>query len=90
MTTQAVDSDAVQQMVADEVRAEMARQRKTAAELALAIGVTQHTVGRRLNGSTPFNVFELARVAECFGLTADVLVSRALHRTASRRLAVSA
>ncbi|WP_417556214.1 helix-turn-helix domain-containing protein [Microbacterium sp.] len=89
MTKRAFESDAVQQMVADEVRAEMARQRKTAAELAIAIGVTQHTVGRRLNGSTPFNIFELARVAECFGLTTDVIVSRALQRPTTRMAVAS-
>lgn len=87
MTTQATDPDAVQHVVADEVRAEMARQRKTAAELAIAVGVNQHTMGRRLNGSTPFNVMELARVAECFGTTADVIMSRALQRSARTAVA---
>lgn len=87
MTTQENAAEAVQGMVADEVRAEMARQRKTAAELAVALGTTQHTVGRRLNGATPFNVFELARVAEWFGTTTDTLVARALARPAEKKAA---
>lgn len=87
MTTQATAADAVQHMVADEVRAEMARQRKTAADLASAIGTTQHTVGRRLNGSTPFNVAEVASIAELFGTTADALIRAALSHETKKAVA---
>lgn len=87
MTKQAAAADAVQQMVADEVRAEMARQRKTAADLAIAIGTTQHTVGRRLNGATPFNVAELAAIAEFFGTTTDALIRLALSHGTKKAVA---
>lgn len=63
--------------LADEVRAEMARKRKTAADLAHIIGVTQHTAGRRLNGSIPFDVIELHQVAAWLGTTSADLLARA-------------
>lgn len=54
--------------VASEVRAEMARRRKTATELAAVLGTTAHTAGRRLNGEVPFDVVELVAI----GLWLDV------------------
>lgn len=63
---------------ADEVRAELARQRRTAGDLAIALGVTQHTVGRRLNGDTPFNAIEMVLVARFLGIGLAVLWERAL------------
>lgn len=70
--------------VADEVRAEMARQRKTAGDLANVIGVTQHTAGRRLNGTIPFDVYELSQVAMWLGVTAADLIARGIgERVAS-------
>lgn len=41
----------------------MARQKRTAGELAQAIGITAHTAGRRLNGSIPFNIIEIDAIA---------------------------
>lgn len=55
----------------------MARQRKTATGLALVLGITQHTVGRRLNGATPFNSIELMMTASWLGLTLSEIVRRA-------------
>lgn len=52
--------DVVASRIADEVRGEMARQRKTGVELAIFLGLTQHTVGRRLNGITPFTMIDLS------------------------------
>ncbi|WP_136056301.1 helix-turn-helix transcriptional regulator [Microbacterium sp. K24] len=62
---------------ADEVRAELARQRRTFAELALALGTTPQTVGRRLNGDTPFNAIEMALAARFLGIGLPVLWERA-------------
>jgi transcriptional regulator with XRE-family HTH domain len=76
MTKQTPD-DLAASRVADEVRAELARQRRTASELAESLGVGAHTIGRRLSGETPFNVIELARVARFLGTTATDLVTRA-------------
>lgn len=62
---------------ADEVRGELARQRRTAAELALAIGSTQQTIGRRLSGATPFNAIEMAFLSRFLGIPLSLLWERA-------------
>ena len=63
--------------IANEVRAELARQRKTAAELAAVLGISQHTVGKRLNGSSAFNIIELFRASSWLGLSLEELARRA-------------
>lgn len=50
--------------VASEVRAALAKRRKTAADLAKVCGITAHTAGRRLNAAVPFTVVELLTIAE--------------------------
>jgi transcriptional regulator with XRE-family HTH domain len=49
--------------VAAEVRAQMARQRKTQGDLAEALGISEHTAGRRMRALVPFDVVELERIA---------------------------
>lgn len=68
MTNHAAAGRAAGARVAGEVRAELARQRKTAADLSAALGVTQHTAGRRISGEVPFDVIELAQVAIWLGV----------------------
>lgn len=51
-------------LVAAEVRAEMARQQMPQAKLAALLGVAQQTISRRLVGEVPFDVTELARIAD--------------------------
>lgn len=82
MELQAVDRGAnlTSAAVADEVRAELARQRKTAADLARVLGLSAHTTGRRLNGDAPFDVTELAVTAGWLGLSVSALVARAESR----------
>lgn len=63
--------------LADEVRAELARQKRTAGDAAAAIGITAHTMGRRLNGSSPFNVLELDALGRWLGVDAATLMKRA-------------
>jgi hypothetical protein len=75
--------------IAAEVRAELAVQRRTAHDLALALGVTAHTIGRRLSGASPFNVIEMALAAHWLGMTPDVLVRRAEERLARAEEAVA-
>jgi transcriptional regulator with XRE-family HTH domain len=77
--TKQTPEEAAAVSVADEVRAELARQRKTASELASVLGITQHTAGRRLNGGTPFNLVELFSVASWLGLTVEEIARRAEH-----------
>lgn len=50
--------------VGDEVRAMMARRRISQTKLALAMGKSQSSVNRRLRGKQPFDVEELAQVAQ--------------------------
>lgn len=49
--------------VAAEVRAELARQRKTQNDLAASLGITAATAARRLDGSVPFDTRELFALA---------------------------
>lgn len=70
---------AASEAVASEVRAEMGRQRKTQADLAGVLGIYPQTAARRLDGSVPFDVIELATVARWLGLKTSELVSRAEH-----------
>lgn len=60
----------------------MARQLKTAGEMAQALGITAHTAGKRLNGRIPFTMVESARVAEWLGLDLLELMRRATSANA--------
>lgn len=51
-------------IVAAEVRAEMARQNAPQRELGRVIGLSQGAAWRRLKGDVPFDVAELALVAD--------------------------
>jgi len=77
---------AIVRRFADEVRAELARKRLTAADLAAALGVSQHTIGSRLNGKRPFNAFEMILVSRFLGIAVSELWMRA---TGARALAVA-
>jgi transcriptional regulator with XRE-family HTH domain len=63
------------QRVAAEVRAEMARQRKTQAHIAQALGSSQAAVSRRLNGEVPFDVRELALIADSLDVPVETFLS---------------
>ncbi|MCC4906927.1 helix-turn-helix transcriptional regulator [Microbacterium sp. cx-59] len=65
------------QRLAGEMRAELARQKRTASDLAAALGITPHTVGRRLNGDVPFNMIELATACRWLGIDLTEFVGRA-------------
>lgn len=79
MEIQAVEKHAatVVRNLADEVRAELARQRLSARDLAITLDVSQHTVGRRLIGETPFNAAELIKTSAFLGLSYTELIDRA-------------
>lgn len=62
--------------VGNEVRAELARQRKTQAELAAALGITPLTASRRLAGTAPFDTEELHRVAGWLGVPVEQFIPR--------------
>lgn len=67
------------QAVAAEVRAELARQKpaKSIAELAETLGLHRSNISTRINGHTPFTVGELVRVAQYLGTTSEALTSLA-------------
>lgn len=54
----------VQSHVIANIRAEMARQNKTQADLAELLGVTRQSVSRRMVGQVDFGISELTTIAE--------------------------
>lgn len=78
MELHALDGDALAaKRVAGELRAELARQKRTSGELASVLGISPHTTGRRLNGETPFNVAELAAACRWLGVSLAEIIQRA-------------
>lgn len=61
-------SDDVRQGIASEVRAELARQKKTQYDLAKVLGLPQPAVSLRLTGRRPFKAEELVAVAGFLGV----------------------
>lgn len=87
--------------IAAEVRAQLARQRRSARSVALEIGWTQRYMARRVNGDVAFNVDDLAAIAEVLDVPVisffqgpvvygDQLRVRRPGWWGSRRLAVAA
>lgn len=67
------------QTVAGNVRAEMARQRRTATDLIQVLHISRNSVYRRMNGETPFDLAELETVASLLNLPLTVLTSSGSH-----------
>jgi transcriptional regulator with XRE-family HTH domain len=61
-------------VVGANVRAELARRDMTQRNLADHLGIPQTSVSRRLSGVTPFDINELAAVAELLGVGLEVLL----------------
>lgn len=71
-------NEALARRIADEVRATMADKRISQRDLAQAANLPLVTLSRRLSGvSKPFDIEELARVAEALGLSVVEIVLRA-------------
>jgi hypothetical protein len=68
--------------VADAIRAELATQHRSAPSLAVLLGVSLTTVAQRLDGTTPFDLVEVERVAAWLGLRPSELLARADERAA--------
>lgn len=62
------ESLTLQDAVAAEVRAEIARQQKTGTAVAEAMGVSHMYLSRRLNRKTPFDLRDLDRLARALGV----------------------
>ena len=56
------------ELIADNIRAELARQRRTARQLARALGVSPATMSRRLSGEHPLTVDEAYAAARFLGV----------------------
>lgn len=69
-----MSTDTLRHRVASEVRAELARQRRSASWLARETGMGQTAVSRRLIGEVPMDLDDLER----FAATLDVSLSRFL------------
>ena len=63
----------VTQSIASEIRAELGRKRIPQADLANVLGVSQAGISRRLSGDTPFDVNEVAAVADFLGVPVALL-----------------
>ncbi|MFF9565776.1 helix-turn-helix domain-containing protein [Leifsonia sp. NPDC014704] len=63
--------------LAGEIRAEMARQRVSVAQLADATGISQSTLYRRLNGVKPLQLEELDAICASLKVSLVALTERA-------------
>lgn len=63
--------------LAEEIRVEMLRQRKSARALAAELDVTEATVGARLNGRVPFDAIQIHRVTTWLGVSITEIIERA-------------
>jgi len=61
--------------VAANIRAELARQRVSQAQVAERLGLSQAAVSRRLTGQTPFELDEVAAVADLLAVAPSHLLA---------------
>lgn len=64
----------MQQIVADNLAAEIARRRLTGRKLAIALGLGQMYVARRVSGQTALDVNDLALFSDYLGIDPSVLL----------------
>ncbi len=70
----------LREMIAEEIRALMARRRVTGARLGLAIGKSDMYVSRRVRGETAFDVDDLEAIAEFFDVSVVDLMPASITR----------
>lgn len=63
------------ELVAGEIRAELARARITQSALAEQLGVSRTWVSRRLSGEVPLSVGDVAAIAERLGVSFTTLAA---------------
>lgn len=71
------------QSVAAELRAEMARQRKTTTDLAYALKISQSSASLRYSGKQTLTLDEVGIVAEWLGVPLTALLAAHARRAAS-------
>lgn len=69
---------AIDEIVASEVRAEIARQKTKQKYLADKLGLHPNIIGRKVRGEVAFTVPELCAVAIALGIDPTVILNRAL------------
>ena len=70
--------DSHSQSVLANIRAEVARRRLSQSAIAAALGVSQQSVSKRLNGHVPLTVDELGIIAGLLDITPADLLSQAV------------
>lgn len=75
----------LRERVAEEVRALMARKMMTGAELATAIGRSPMYVSRRVRGEVAFDLDDMQRLAEVFGIEVGALLPKGVEAGGSLR-----
>ena len=70
------------QRVAANVRAEIARSNRSGANVASALGRSQHWISRRLAGQVAFDTDELAAIAGELGVPLSALIGEAQEASA--------
>lgn len=73
----------LRELVAEEVRALLARRRLNGAKLAESIGRSEMYVSRRLRGETAFDLDDLQRIADVLGVSPTDLLPPAGPKAAS-------
>lgn len=74
-TDMGTESSTLSQIVAGEIRAEMARQKRTGVELAAVLHCSQQSASRRVAGAQTIDLDELPLIAEWLGVSVmDLLV----------------
>lgn len=76
-------TDGLQHTAAAEIRAEMARQRKTQQDVARALGISAQQLGQRLAGRISFDVRELGIIADYLGVAPTQFLAGANSRSAA-------
>ena len=83
-------SNQVTEQVAREVSAAIARAERSCAWVAKRTGIPNTTLGRKMRGHAPFNVEELAKIADVLGVRlgslAPPIFQSQQHETAARGL----
>jgi transcriptional regulator with XRE-family HTH domain len=69
--------DAPRKRIAAEIRAEIARQKKTQRDVAAMLGMTLPSIQFRLSGERSFRAEEIAALAEKLGVPVDQFLSAA-------------
>lgn len=73
-TTDMTQPSTLADMVAAEVRAQLARRQHTGVALAQAIGKSEMYVSRRLRGQVPFDLADLDQIAKFLGVEVHTLM----------------